>query len=156
MIVSPGPYRPRPIRFLELWRDSAWSVKIYGISEQASLPPPSFVDTAKRIAGGTLPSPAVAPHRYGAAFVTIHHAAMFHQILVDWWEQVNELRHRVFKARPERPDVFEEITATGEAFCIWELRVIGFERDAWLEAALKSPEATGVEDYLEMRLDEDA
>jgi hypothetical protein len=131
-------------------------VKIYGISERAVLPPASFLDTAKRIAGATLPSPAVAPLRYGAAFVTIHHAEMFNQILVDWWERVNELRHRVFKAPPERPEVFEEITATGEAFCIWELGVIGFERDAWLEAALKSQAATAVEDYLKLRLDEDA
>ena len=154
--VSDEPYKARPIRFLELWATNGWKVKIYGISSLCEMPEPDFVETAKEIAKSTLPVPALSRSRYGAAFVTIHRAAMFNQIIVDWWERVNELRHHVFKSLTESPYSFEDITASGEAFCIWELRVIGFERDAWLEMALKTNNGNGIDDYLNCRLNEDA
>ena len=151
--ISDEPYRARPIRFLELWETSGWRVKIYGISSLGEIPEPGFIETAKEIASSTLPVPARDRSRYGAAFVTIHRAEMFNQIIVDWWERVNELRHHVFKSLPESPYSFKDITASGEAFCIWELRVIGFERDAWLETALKN--GKGIDEYLNCRLNED-
>jgi hypothetical protein len=153
--VSCEPYKPRPIRFLEPWETNGWKVKLYGISSLGELPEPDFVERAKEIASRTLPAPALNRSRYGVAFVTIHRAAMFNQIIVDWWERVNELRHHVFKSLPESPYAFEEITASGEAFCIWELRVIGFERDAWLEMALKNGNEKGIDEYVNCRLNED-
>ena len=130
-------------------------MKIYGISSLGETPEQGFIETAKNVASSTLPAPATEAARYGAAFVTFHRAEMFNQIIVDWWERVNELRHHVFKSLPERPYAFEEITASGEAFCIWELRVIGFERDAWLEMAIKNGNGNGIDDYLNCRLNED-
>jgi len=156
MSITSELYRTRPIRFLELWEEGGWGVKIYGISSLAERPQARLLTVAKEIAKGTLPSPALNAAHYGAAFVTIHEAEMFNQIIVDWWERVNELRHRVFKAQPAQPFSFEEITASGEAFCIWELRVISFEREAWLNLVLKNRNETGIDDYLSLRLNEDA
>lgn len=156
MKVTTVPYKTRPIRFLDLWKEDGWKMKIYGISSLAESPEPRLIEAALEIAAKTLPSPAVSEERYGVGFVTIHQAAMFNQIILDWWERVNELRHRVFKAPSEKPFEFEEITASGEAFCIWELRVIGFERDAWLNAVLRSYGANGIDDYLSYRLNEEA
>lgn len=155
MKVTRESYQTRPIRFLELWQDSGWNVKIYGISSLAETPDPRFISIAKEIALKTLQNTATDGSHYGIAFVTIHHAEMFNQIIVDWWERVNELRHRVFKATRESPFTFEEITASGEAFCVWELRVIGFERDAWVDLVLKNGDG-GLDEYLESRLNEDA
>jgi hypothetical protein len=151
-----GEFKKRPIRFLELWRENGWTVKIYGISSPGEFPEPEFVEKAKELARRTLPLPALTGERYGTAFVTIHRAAMFNQIIFDWWERVNELRHRVFKAEPEQPASFREITASGEAFCVWELRVIAFERDAWVEKVLMNPNQNGLEEYLNSQLNEDA
>src|SRR4051812_45440886 len=103
MSITVEPYKTRPIRFLELWETGGWRVKLYGISSLAERPQARLLKVAREIAKGTLPSPALNPTRYGAAFVTIHEAEMFNQIIVDWWERVNELRHRVFKAQPEQP-----------------------------------------------------
>ena len=149
-------YKTRPIRFINLWEENGWKMKIYGISSLAEFPEPKLVETALEIAARILPSPAVSDERYGAAFVTIHQAEMFNQIIVDWWERVNELRHRVFKAAAEKPFEFEEITASGEAFCIWELRVIGFEREGWINKVLKNSGAKELDGYLNLRLNEDA
>lgn len=148
-------YKPRPIRFLEFWEWSSWRVKIYGICSDKEKPENKFIEIAKAIGSKKLPLPAVTTERYGLAFLTIHQAEMFNQIILNWWERVNELRHHVFKAEPEKPYTFNDITTTGEAFCVWELRVLGFEREAWIESVLKNPGA-GFEKYIKKQLNEDA
>ena len=147
-------HKKRPIRFLELCEFDGWKIKFYGICSLAEFPDAKCIKIAKQIAGKTLPSPAITDSRYGIAFITIHQAEMFNQIIIDWWERVNELRHRVFKAEAQSPFDFTEITATGEAFCVWELRVIGFERDAWVDNVLNNE--ISMEKYLQKRLNEDA
>lgn len=137
----------RPIRFLGLQSIGEWQVKLYGISSLAEKLAPEFTPIALKLALKCLPQPAITETRYGVAFVTIHHAEAFNQIIVDWWEHNNELRHRVFKALPSDPMSFNDITPTGEAFCVWELAVICHEREAWLRQVLG--ETPNVEGYLE-------
>lgn len=155
MTYSIAQNQIRPIRFLELWQEHGWRIKLYGISQHAQKPEKRYVSIAKEIAGNLLPQPAVTPERYGAAFITIHQADLFNQIVFDWWERDNELRHHVFKAEPTAPESFENITATGEAFCVWELRVIAFEREAWLNTMLKADDNPDIERYLQARLNID-
>lgn len=49
-----------------------------------------------------------------------------------------------------------EVTATGVIACVWDLRVICFERGAWVEQVLANPTGPDVERYLACRLSEDA
>ena len=49
-----------------------------------------------------------------------------------------------------------DMTATGPAACVWDLRVIGFERDAWLSKVLRNPGGPDIDAYLFERLNEDA
>ena len=139
----------RPVRFLELWRNGGWAVKMYGISTEDERPPPMLVDTAREIAVSCLPHPPLTEERYGTAFVIVHEApAFFNTVIVDWWERVNELRHHVFRAQPEAPTRFHEITASGEAACVWELRVQAFEREAWLLHVLQNEGGPDLDGYL--------
>jgi hypothetical protein len=71
-----------------------------------------------------------------AGILIIHLADSFNQIVFDWWAKENELRHKVFKAESHAPFNFIDITFTGEAFCVWEIKVIAFERDQWLQHIL--------------------
>ena len=87
-------------------------------------------------------------------FVIIHEAHAFNTVVVDWWEQVNELRHHVFRAASDSPESFTEITSSGEAVCVWELRVQAFEREAWLRSVLEAPEGPDLSIYLGERLNE--
>ena len=113
-----------------------------------------LVELAKTIAAQTLPKPAVTLARYGVGFVIIHEAHAFNTIVVDWWEKVNELRHHVFRAASDSPESFAEITSSGEAVCVWELRIQAFERDAWLRSVLEAPEGPDLASYLGNRLNE--
>jgi len=140
-------YNPRSIRFLALEEIRDWRVKLYGIRDRDDEPEGELIAVARKLAGQTLPCPSVTPARPGCALVVVHQAAAFNQILVDWWEQENELRHHVFKARPHAPTEFEDITATGEAFCVWELRILAHEREAWIRHAL-APIAPNIAAYL--------
>jgi hypothetical protein len=116
------PHSPKTIRFIELWEEWGWRTKLYGIHGPNMEIGARLQQIAKNIAQETLPQPSIIADRYGLAFVTIHPSPMFNQIIIDWWERDNELRHRVFKANPDTPFLFQDITATGEAFCVWELR----------------------------------
>lgn len=151
-----SPHRPRSIRFLELATLGGWRIKVYGIAQERPIPERAYMERARAIAEATLPEPAVTEDRYGVGFMAVHQARMFNQIIVDWWERENELRHHVFKAQPSRPLDFKNITATGEAFCLWELRVIGFEREAWMQTMLKTSPEPNLDSYLSRQLNEDS
>lgn len=144
----------RPISDLGLHAVGSWQVKLYGIAGKRPEVSSVLVAHARTIAARTLPEPAVTPSRYGVAFVIVHEARAFNTILVDWWEQVNELRHHVFRAPAHDPETFTEITASGEAVCVWELRVQAFEREAWLRHVLANPAGPDLGAYLGARIDE--
>ncbi|MGH7468650.1 MAG: hypothetical protein ACRENP_11880 [Longimicrobiales bacterium] len=139
-----------------MFRIDDWQIKVYTISQESLTVEPAYLDRCLAIAAATLPTPAVRQDRYGLGFAVIHRARMFNQIVIDWWERDNELRHRVFKAEADASLDFREITATGEAFCVWELRVLAFEREAWLDTVLSRAPAVRFDDYLARRLIEDA
>ena len=154
MRAPAGPYLKRPLRFLELWEFDGWTIKLYGIRLHGEQPDDDLLEIAKGIAGDVLPQPAVTEICYGLAFVTVHQGEGFNQINIDWWEDRNELRHHFFVAQGEESREFVEMTVSGRAFCVWDLRVIGFERDAWVTHVLDNPRGADIQAYLDARLDE--
>ena len=121
----------RYIRFSHIAQFGSWRLKVYTISSKEEIDS-SYLETALRCAELEISEYERDDH-YAVGFVTIHIAEQFNQIIIDWWANENELRHQVYKSTPGNKQDFTKITASGEAFCIWELRVIGFEREAWLE-----------------------
>ena len=156
MFTVAEPYETRSIRFLELWDHAGWRVKVYGIAYRGQRPDPGLVAAAKEVARARLPEPAVGSRRYGVGFLGVHegHGANF--VFVDWWADENELHHHVHLSKPEAPAELIEITSTGLIACAWDLRVIAFERDAWVETVLANLDGPDLEAYLARRLEEDA
>jgi hypothetical protein len=128
-------HRPRRITPHGALQAGGWRVKLYAIEGGGRPLPQSLLGTARLLAEGCLPAEARTETRYGEAFVIVHEAAAFNTVVVDWWEQTNELRHHVFRA-PSGQASFVEITAGGESVCTWELRIQAFEREAWLAHVL--------------------
>jgi hypothetical protein len=62
----------------------------------------------------------------------------------------------VFISPHDEPTALFDMTATGPAACVWDLRVIGFERDAWLSKVLRNPGGPDIDAYLDEHLNEDA
>lgn len=149
------PYAPRSIRFLELWEDGGWRIKVYGIAYQGAEPAPQLLAAARAAARARLPRPAVTADRYGVGFLGVHQGRGVNFVFVDWWAAENELHHHVYVSAADAPTTLTDVTHTGQAACVWDLRVIGFERDAWVEAVLANPLGPDLESYLARRLDED-
>lgn len=96
------PYKPRPIRFMELWEETGWRMKVYGIAYNRDLPRRELIATAKSIAGERLPQPAITANRYGVGFIGIHDGRGANFVFVDRWADENELHHYVYISPAEQ------------------------------------------------------
>jgi hypothetical protein len=155
MIKLQESYQARPIRFLELWREAEWRMKVYGIAYQRPLPRPELVEAAKRITRPHLRTAKSQTH-YGVGFLGVHDGRGANFVFVDYWADENELHHHVYVSPSDKPKALEYVTPTGLIACVWDLRVMWFERQAWVETILANPTGPDVEQYLSRRLHEDA
>ena len=154
MFKSLPRYEPRPIRFLELWQSDGWRLKVYGIAHGKPAPRGELIDAAKQVARRTLTTVANATSHYSVGFLGIHAGRTGNYVFVDWWADENELHHRFYIGPSDDPTQLKDMSGNGPAACVWDLRVMAFERDAWLECILKNPRPD-VEAYLQRRLNED-
>jgi hypothetical protein len=152
-------YRPRPIRCQGVVELGGWRIKVYGIAYGGAAPRDSLVEAAKRQAAQMLPQPAITDSRYGVGFLGAHQGLTADVVFINWWEVEDELHHHMFVADPEsdtesetglRPAQPHELTA-----CIWDLAVLGFERDAWVESVLKRADGPDLDGYLSAQLNAD-
>ena len=149
-------YAPRPVRFLELWEAAGWRLKVYGIAYGRALPRAELVAAAKKVAEERLrESAAGGAETYGVGFLGVHDGRTANFVFVDWWAEENELHHHVYVSPTDSPGALEYVTPTGLAACVWDLRVLGFERQAWLDTVLRNPDGPDLEAYLLRRLEEE-
>ena len=152
----PLRHTPRLITNYGLRQIGDWRIKLYGVGGRSRIVASSLLELAMTVATEALPKPAITSSRYGVGFVIVHEALAFDTIVVDWWEQVNELRHHVFRAPPGNPLEFREITSSGESVCVWELRVQAAEREAWLDNVLLRRSGPDLASYLAAQLREES
>jgi len=150
------PYRTRQIRFLDLWTIGSFRIKAYTISYRNEAVDPALIAAARATAQQRLEQSAGASNHYKVGFVGIHEGRDGNFVFVDWWADENELHHHVYVSAAATPDRLEYRTPTGLNACAWDLRLIGHERDQWVEAVLKSYPEPDVDAYLEARLETDA
>jgi len=149
----PTGYAPRPIRPLDTWLLDGWTLKVYGITHGPAPIAPALLEAARSLAARTLPQPAVAADRYGLGFVGIHQGNGADFVFVDWWGNDNEIHHVNYCAGSGDVARLEEVR--GAVICVWDLRVLEFERRAWIETMLANPAGPDRDAYLAHRLSED-
>lgn len=155
MIKLPEKYKKRAIRFLELWENSDWLLKIYGIAYEGEFPREGLIHKAKEIAKKHLPQ-EITDRQYGVGFIGIHDGRGGSVIFIDWWSDENELNHHIYVASHENPDEYTYLTPNGSIACVWDLKLLSFERDAWINCVLNNPEGhPSIEKYLATQLNED-
>jgi len=156
MITLQEPYQPRPIRFLQLWSFDDWRLKAYGIAYQGQLPRPALVEAGQNLAKQKLAELSRGKPHYNLGFVGVHDGRGVNFVFIDFWADENELHHHVYISPAEAPAEFEYTTPSGLIACVWDLRLMSFERQAWVEAILANPTGPDIEKYLACRLNEDA
>jgi hypothetical protein len=148
-------YQPRPIRFLELWQVTDWWMKIYGIAYQRPLPRPELIAAAKKVVHAQLSQLCDDYQHYGVGVLGIHDGRESNLVFVNFWADENELHHHVYISPQEIPQRLVDVTSSGLLACVWDLQVIYFEQQAWLDSVLRNPNGPDLERYLACRLNED-
>lgn len=146
-----GTYEPRRIAAQGIWRAGGWALKVYGIAYRTETPRHSLIEAAKATAARILPDTPVTASRYGVGFLCAHQGRTCDVAFIDWWENEDELHHHMFVAAGDalRPAMRADLTA-----CSWDLALLAFERDAWVDAILKSPSGPDLERYLAVQMTE--
>lgn len=157
MIELSGPYQKRPIRFQGIWEHHGWRLKLYGISALSEVPPAELVDATKLLAVSLLPTPAVTDARYGVGFLYAHEGRNGGGYAsVNWWLNENELQHHQYEAPPQGFDDLKSVEITGGSdACAWDLAVIAFERNAWVDVVLANEQGADLDGYLACQMNED-
>ncbi len=151
MLQLQEPYAARPVRFLEIWEEAGWRLKVYGLSYQRPAIRPELVPLAKDLARERLRVSAAGVPHYGVGFVGIHDGRGAVFIFVDFWADENELHHHVYVAPKDQPERLEYRTPSGLSACVWDLGLQAFERQAWIDAVLANPAGPDLERYLALR-----
>lgn len=141
------PYQDRTIRPLGVRGAAGWRLKTYAVLYgEAGLHLPLYEDGFV-VAGQKLPQPPVTDRRAGVGFVIFHQGRGVHFLLLNWWDREDELFHRGMVRGMEEDDIWVW-AGEGELGGVWDIQIIAFERDAWVETVLCRPEAPDVEGYL--------
>jgi hypothetical protein len=69
--------------------------------------------------------------------VTIQDARAGSFVVLDWWTE-NMILQRLWLNGDGDPDGLVPATPTDRISCVWELAVAGHEREAWVDAVLRS------------------
>lgn len=144
-------YRSRPIRFLELVELDGWQIKLYGAASDRPAPRPELVEATKLLAGRILPRPGDGDGRYSVGFACAHDGRGGCFSFVDWWADENELHHEIHIG--DRPDTLTPAPSDALTACVWDLAIIAFEREAWLDAVLRNPQGPDLDHYLDARFE---
>lgn len=147
-------YIKRPIRFQKLSDINGWRLKVYGIAYNAPHPAPELVEAITAAAKEHLPQPARTESRYGVGFICAHQGRTASVAFVDWWENEDELHHKMFIADEQDLSQLRSVADDELTACSWDLAVIGFERNAWVRHILQAPQPD-LEAYLNEHLNED-
>jgi hypothetical protein len=152
-----GLYRTRPITFLEMWESDGWRLKVYGISALDEIPSSQLVSAIQSVAKTVLPQPPITADRYGVGFLYAHQGRNGGGYAsVNWWLNENELQHFQYEAPPGGLDDLKPVELTGSPIaCTWDLAVMSFERDAWVETVLDNKSGPDLEAYLSRRMNAD-
>jgi len=144
------PFAPRPIRFHGVREFGGYRLKDYSIVRGADKI--DWLDFARgyEVVLPQMTRPAFAPGRPGVGFRIAHQGATGRYAVVAWWANENELPIRVAVRRGDGP---WQPAARDESICVWDLQVIAFERDAYVETVLATRDLdSGVIAYLERGL----
>ena len=147
------PYQPRHIRFLEQL-ETPWRLKIYSILHQSKTLNPDLVEAAKQTALSFLPQPAVTPNHYGVGFVSVHQGKSYDFVTVGYWTYDTELRHQTYLRASSSSLELEPLTSNDLSLDVWDLRLLAFERDAWVAEVLRA-QTPSLDGYLAQRLEEE-
>ncbi len=132
-------FTPRPIRFLEYTTVNHWTIKIYTITDKKEFTDTRYIDKAKnQLSHWLCLSQQTLLENYKIATLILHECKEGCFAIINWWLDENMLQHFVFLAKNSTDNFSAYSSIHGITTCIWELEILWFERNAWVELVLKN------------------
>lgn len=129
---QPKPYLPRRIDPLATWNHQGWQLKRYGIEFAGTSSPTDIFERAYSRVASWLPPRATTADRPGVGWMLEHRGKTMDYLVVGWWDNENELRMKIWVTKNGQ---WRE--ALTESFCVWDMQVMAFERNAFVETLLQ-------------------
>lgn len=135
---NPLTYSPRLVKAFPPLEALGRVLKVYGLfaepESRSALPAPEWL--RQQAAAALVDPPQGGDHPVG--FLILHYGRDGNYLLVSQWYDANNLKHWV---RGSVAGTTADITFTPLAqhdlvACVWELEIIKFERDAWVNTVL--------------------
>jgi len=147
------PYQSRTIDCLDLIELKDWRIKLYSILHHEKSLNNDLLEAAKETALSFLPQPAVTARHYGVAFINVHQGKSYDFVTIAYWAFESELIHQSYMRASSSSERLEPLVSSELSSDVWDIRLLSFERDAWLHNVLRSPKPD-VEAYLKEQLSE--
>lgn len=145
------PYAQRFTRFRRLLEHDGWRLKVYSIQlVRGPLDEDAFAPGLALLMEG-LPRPAVADGRPGVGFCLFHSGRGSDCVVLCWWDGENELPIRLAVRTDEEGEW--RLARGSESVSVWDVRVLAFERDAYVATLLGDP-PSDADSYLEVVLEQ--
>jgi hypothetical protein len=145
------PYLPRTIQCTDLYHAQGWKLKVYSILHPDKTLNDQLTETAKQTALDFLPD-STEPGHYGVGFISVHQGKSYDFVTVGYWTYSTELRHQSYMKASSATATLTAIS-TELSSDVWDLRLLAFERDAWVSEVLMA-NASSVDTYLNKQLSE--
>lgn len=98
----------------------------------------------------------VKMENYKVGVLIIHEGREGTFAIVCWWVDENMLQLFAYLANYKNPDFFQLISDKGIVSCVWELEVIWFERNAWVqEVMMQNKNSESINNYLSKNFSND-
>lgn len=149
-------YQPRKIEFNKTASVNDWRVKVYTITNHASFESKMALENAI----ARLPEWLEKPRRLNlptcnAAFLIVHEACNGIWSLINCWISGGMLQSATYYTSFEQPDEFALLPKEGFMACVWEMPIIAFERDLWVEHIMKKAAPADFKGYFEQYLNQE-
>lgn len=132
-VTPPERYAARPWQFCGVQGLAGWQLKTYRIWYPAREPVDwAIFANASDALEAALPQPPSNAQRSGVGFVIAHAGRGVDYLLLNWWDNENEWRHRIWIRELKANRHWHE-PKQGESACVWDLALIHFEREACVD-----------------------
>jgi hypothetical protein len=136
--LNPLTYSPRLVKALTPVEVCGRILKVYAMfrdpGRRSTVPEPDFL---QHHVASVLQEPR-QPRDHPVGFVILHYGSQGDYLLVSQWYDADMLKHWVRGAVVDAAGAtaFAPLAQRDLIACVWELEVIKFERDAWINTVL--------------------
>lgn len=143
----------RPTCFAGSRKHRGWRLKVYDIRRRDEPIEEGPYGVALEKLLEQLPEPAITTDRPGVGFIIRHQGHEFQYAVLCWWDSQDELVLRILVRKRQDSSATWGPPTAAQSICVYDLSVIWFERNAYIEHVLAPQDGPNVDAYFAAHAD---